>query len=90
MKRSPKPAHDLESYRASCTRWLGGHGPRTAADLLATIPTDLGIDRYGDGGAVTALEKEICKVLGKPAAAFMPSGTHGRRRISGGGVPHRT
>src|SRR5437868_6453858 len=79
MKRkaqdNPSASNDLEHYRESCSRWLAGHGPRTAAELLATIPTDLGIDRYGDGGAVTALETEIRKVLGKPAAAFMPSGT---------------
>lgn len=76
MTRKAAPTSDnLEDYRASCTRWLGGHGPRTAAELLAAIPTDLGIDRYGDGGAVTALEGEVRKVLGKPAAAFMPSGT---------------
>lgn len=73
-KRNNAPV-DLERYRARCTRWLAGHGPRTAADLLASIPIDSGIDRYGEGGAVTALETEIRKVLGKPAAAFMPSGT---------------
>lgn len=72
----PPPARDgLERYRASCTRWLAGHGPRTAAELLASVPADLGIDRYGEGGAVAALETQICAVLGKPAAAFMPSGT---------------
>ncbi|HLX22733.1 MAG TPA: beta-eliminating lyase-related protein, partial [Usitatibacter sp.] len=56
-------------------RWLNGHVPRTAAEILSSIPTDLGLDRYGAGGAVEALEKEICKLLGKPAAVFMPSGT---------------
>jgi len=66
---------DLEQYRARCTRFLLGHGKRSAADLLAMIPADAGIDRYGAGGAVQALEAEICKVLGKPAAVFMPSGT---------------
>ena len=30
---------------------------------------------YGDGGAVAALEREVGELLGKPAAAFMPSGT---------------
>lgn len=73
-KRNVAP-DDLEQYRARCTRWLAGHGPQTAADLLASIPIDSGIDRYGEGGAVTALETEIRKVLKKPAAAFMPSGT---------------
>ena len=70
-----RPDNDLERYRASCRRWLAGHGPRKAEELLASVPSDLGIDRYGEGGAVTALETEIRKVLGKPAAVFMPSGT---------------
>ena len=75
MNKKKSAPDDLERYRATCTRWLGGHGPRTAAELLATIPTDLGIDRYGEGGVVTALDDEVRRVLGKPAAAFMPSGT---------------
>ena len=75
MKRKKGQSDDLEQYRASCTRWLNGHGPRTAAEVLSSIPTDLGIDRYGAGGAVEALEAEIRKILGKPAAVFMPSGT---------------
>ena len=75
MKKTSDTSNDLDKLRASCTRALPGHGLRTAADLLASIPTDLGVDRYGDGGAVTALETEVRKVLGKPAAVFMPSGT---------------
>jgi threonine aldolase len=74
-KRHSFAGDDLERYRSNCTRWLLGHGSRSAADLLASIPADPGIDRYGEGGAVTALETEIRKLLGKPAAAFMPSGT---------------
>ena len=73
--RAMKGDHDLERYRASCDRWLAGHGPRTAGEILAAIPADTALDRYGDGGAVVALEKEVCKVLGKEAAVFMPSGT---------------
>ena len=68
-------ADDLEQYRSRCTRFLLGHGNRSAADLIAAIPTDLGLDRYGAGGAVGALEAEVRKILGKPAAAFMPGGT---------------
>jgi threonine aldolase len=56
-------------------RFLNGHGAHAAAAMLSSIPTDLGIDRYGAGGAVEALEKQVCKLLGKPAAVFMPSGT---------------
>lgn len=66
---------DLEAYRWTCARALDGHGNRSAAELLAGIPADAGVDRYGAGGAVAALEDEMRTVLGKPAAVFMPSGT---------------
>ena len=66
---------DLERYRGTCERALAWHGNRSAAELLADIPTDSGVDRYGAGGAVEALEDEMRSVLGKPAAVFMPSGT---------------
>ena len=32
-------------------------------------------DSYGEGGAVTDLERYIAELLGKPAAVFLPSGT---------------
>jgi threonine aldolase len=70
-----KQIDDLEHYRSRCTRFLGGHGNQSAAELLATIAADTQKDVYGVGGAVEALEAEVRKVLGKPAAAFMPSGT---------------
>ena len=66
---------DLESYRSSCTRWLNGHGAHKAGDILSSIPADTAIDRYGSGGVVESLEAEVCALLGKPAAVFMPSGT---------------
>jgi threonine aldolase len=69
------PKDDLDRYRARCTRFLGGHGLNSTEDWLATIPRDAPRDRYGEGGAVAALESETCEVLGKPAAAFFPSGT---------------
>jgi threonine aldolase len=71
------PTHDpndLETYRWTCRRALHGHGNRTAAELLAEIPVDAGVDRYGAGGAVEALEDEMRTVLGKPAVVFLPSG----------------
>lgn len=68
-------ASDLEDLRWTCERSLNWHGNRSAAEMLAEVPTDLGVDRYGKGGAVAALEEEMCAVLGKPAALFMPSGT---------------
>jgi threonine aldolase len=67
--------NDLTRYRSRCKRFLAGHGRRTAADLLAMIPADVEMDTYGAGGVVAKLEAAVRKVLGKPAAAFFPSGT---------------
>jgi threonine aldolase len=64
----------MDELRRACDRALGGHGPQTAADLLATIPPDTAIDRYGDGGVVAELEEEVAEVLGLPAAVYLPSG----------------
>ncbi|MGH2829182.1 MAG: threonine aldolase family protein [Actinomycetota bacterium] len=66
---------DIEELRARCDRSLSWHGNKPAAAYVAEIPTDLGTDRYGAGGAVEALEDEIRTLLEKPAAVFMPSGT---------------
>jgi threonine aldolase len=66
---------ELDALRASCTRFLSGHGPQDAARLLATIPTETELDRYGEGGVVATLEAEVAGLLGKPAAVFVPSGT---------------
>jgi Beta-eliminating lyase len=74
--RMPEPTEVNEvALRASCTRSLSWHGNRRPADLLAELPDDIAPDRYGDGGAVTELEAEVASLLGKPAAAFLPSGT---------------
>ena len=88
-------ADDLDALRARCTRAVSGHGLQTAADLLATIPADTVLDRYGAGGVVASLEGEVAGLLGKPAAVFLPSGimaqpaalrvhadTRGRRTIA--------
>jgi threonine aldolase len=79
------PAPDIisdderRSLRASCRRGLQGNGLRTVADALAEIATlpaeDLTADEYSAGGVVEVLEAEVRELLGKPAAAFMPSGT---------------
>lgn len=66
---------DLDHYLSVCSRFLGGHGVRSAGEQLAVIPGGTEEDRYGTGGVVAGLEAEVCKLLGKPAAAFMPSGT---------------
>jgi threonine aldolase len=67
--------HDLDAIRAACTKFVVGHGGVSAASLLATVPVDTEVDRYGDGGVVAALEDEVAALLRKPAAVFMPSGT---------------
>ena len=71
FSRDPK----VEALTRSCTRFLHGHGPRTARDLLATIPADTAVDYYGIGGAVAELEAEVASLLGKQAALFLPTGT---------------
>jgi threonine aldolase len=70
----PTP-EELLALRRSCTRALVWHGSRDAASYLDEIPRDADPDVYGEGGVVAELEAEMAKVLGKPAAVFMPSGT---------------
>jgi threonine aldolase len=72
----PEPhALDEDALRNACERFVSWHGNRRPADLLAELPEDVAPDRYGDGGAVAELEAEVASSLGKPAAAFLPSGT---------------
>ena len=65
---------ELMALRQRCTRTIHGHGLVTAASMLASIRDDTAIDTYGQGGVVADLETEICRVLAKPAAVFVPSG----------------
>src|SRR5215813_2580573 len=67
--------------RDQCTVFLTGHGPATAAGLLAGIPADTVADRYGDGGVVAELEMEVGGLLGKPAAVYLPSGTMAQQSV---------
>src|SRR5258708_36675337 len=72
---------EIAALRAGCTRFLTGHGRVSAAEMLATIPADTEVDRYGEGGVVAALENEIASLLGKPAALFLPSGTMAQQSV---------
>ena len=74
-------AADLAALRDQCTRFLHGHGPVRAADLLGTVPADTVPDRYGQGGVVAGLEARIASLLGKPAAVFLPSGTMAQQAV---------
>jgi threonine aldolase len=66
---------EIRIRRARCTDSFHGNGLVRPAELLASIPPDTEEDMYGDGGAVTDLERYVADLLGKPAAVFLPSGT---------------
>src|SRR6266536_864125 len=69
------------ALRDRCSVFLAGHGAVAAAGLLAGIPAGTATDHYGDGGVVAELEAEIAGLLGKPAAAFLPSGTMAQQSV---------
>jgi threonine aldolase len=71
------PPDRLAAARRGCTRWLVGHGDITPTAWLAQLvdaATEPDLDRYGSGGEVEALEREVAELLGTEAAVFMPSG----------------
>jgi threonine aldolase len=72
---------ELNALRDGCSRFLQGHGPARADVLLATIPPGTEVDTYGDGGVVAELEAEVARLLGKPAAVFMPSGVMAQQAV---------
>ena len=72
---------DLAALRESCSRFVAGHGYRTAAEMLATIPATTALDSYGDGGVVSELEAEIGRLLAKPSAVFLPSGVMAQQAV---------
>ena len=81
MSSAVSSSGEQAALRGQCTVFLTGHGPVSAAGLLASIPPDTVVDRYGDGGVVAELEAEIAERLGKPAAAFLPSGTMAQQSV---------
>ena len=77
----PSPATQRSKHSPkSCTRFLHGHGRRTAADLLATIPADTEIDYYGIGGVVTELERRSPRSSARRRRSFCPPGRWRSRR----------
>ena len=62
-------------------RNLMGRHPVSPQDELRSLIAELdrsddpAWDKYGDGGAVAALESQVAELLGKPAAVMFPSGT---------------
>src|SRR6266511_1916924 len=68
-----------QALRRTCSRFLTWHGLRSASDVLSEIPPDVATDVYGEGGVGEELEDEIASLLGKPAAAFLPSGVRSQQ-----------
>jgi threonine aldolase len=69
-----------EALRLACTLHVAGHAPALPGDDLIRIGEWCRLhghsaDRYGEGELIEAFEAKIAALLGKPAAAFMPSGT---------------
>lgn len=75
------PMTDAERAAAfrACTRFLVGHGPRNARRDLSLLAAEAGEDErgdsYGKGELLESFERDVAALLGKPAAAFIPSGT---------------
>jgi threonine aldolase len=63
----------------SCKRWLGARRPASAAAGLRAaadaIGPDARPDQYGEGPLVEEFEARFAEMLGKEAAALLPSGT---------------
>jgi threonine aldolase len=59
-----------------CSKFLSHHQPISASAWLCELSSDsdLDVDFYGDGHAISQFEAEMAVRLGKPAAAFFPSG----------------
>ncbi|WP_441245447.1 threonine aldolase family protein [Kitasatospora sp. McL0602] len=78
----PDPRLRRSTARHRATRLLSGARPQTLRDLLAELPSgaekaydlDRFPDVYGDG-VVRELELRTAELLGKPDAAFFPTGT---------------
>jgi threonine aldolase len=67
---------DALAIKRSCSRFLSHHQPVSASEWLYELSrdSDLDVDFYGDGLALSAFESEMAALLGKPAAVFFPSG----------------
>jgi threonine aldolase len=78
---SEPPERDALAIRRACERTVSGElsawsTPRATLDRLADrIPPGEPGDMYGRGELVERFEARIAELLGKEAAAFMPTGT---------------
>jgi threonine aldolase len=71
------PEHDRQ-LRAACTRTLSHHRQKSVREALAVLahhPLAAQLpDLYGDGGAVSELERRVAGLLGKQAGVFFAKG----------------
>jgi hypothetical protein len=70
----------VDALRRQCTVHVTGHPPQDPGDEFLRVGRwcrDHGLhaDGYGRGELVAGFEARVAALLGKPAAAFMPSGT---------------
>jgi threonine aldolase len=94
-KASPTAAEETDSvmarFRSASVRaerrLAGGALPppadelRSIADEAAALDDPRAWDRYGEFGPVELLERRICELLGKPAAAMFPSGIMAQQSV---------
>ena len=70
----------LEAASKGCETSVFWHAKRTPGEVLRAVADaadDLGVDEwdvYAEKGAVARVEARVAELLGKPAAAFFPSG----------------
>lgn len=69
-----------EALRLGCTVHVSGHASAAPGDELVRVgewcrAQGLRADSYGNGELIGAFEAKVAALLGKPAAAFMVSGT---------------
>jgi len=73
-------AREQEALRLRCKVHVSGHAPEEPGAELARISEwcraqGWHADRYGEGELIGSFETKVALLLGKPAAAFMVSGT---------------
>lgn len=80
MSPAPLTPAEQDSLRKRCSIHISGHAPSPPGAELSRIgqwcrEQGWDADRYGEGELIGAFERKVATMLGKPAAAFMPSGT---------------
>jgi threonine aldolase len=70
----------MRAAATACESSVFWHPPRTPVEVLRALADDAAAmeveqwDVYAEGGPVAEVESQVAELLGKPAAAFFPSG----------------